>query len=314
MFSRIKNYVLDKSVYFSFDMTGYDRHKKFFPEFQEDISKKSCKGRYGLITGGTSGIGKYCAKFLSERQANIYITGRNVAKGENLADQNDHLHFVPLDMASWEQISTKLQDIPKLDYLVLNAGGMPDSFQTNRFGVESQFASQLMGHLLLLDYFIKSDKLSSNARIVWVTSGGMYLRKLTIDQFERDPYYNKVSTYANVKRAQVILVEELVKSEPYSKFVMNCMHPGWVDTPGVQTAIPEFREKTKNRLRNEHAGADTILWLLLTQNKLSRGELYFDRQTQKKYSFGWTKESRDTREEFLNIVFKYKKAFSEEKA
>ena len=292
-------------------MSGFERHRQSEETFREDIFQKTCKGRYGLVTGGTSGIGKYCAEFLAERQANVIFTGRNEQRGQEIAKSSEQLRFLKLDMIDWDSFSEAIKDLPKLDFVILNAGGMPEGFQKNNYGLESQFASQLMGHYLLIDLLDRKGLLTSNCRIVWVTSGGMYLRKLTLDILEQDLEYNKVATYANTKRAQVILVEELSKSDQFKKYEMNCMHPGWVDTPGVQTAIPGFREKTKNRLRDYHAGADTILWMVLTKDKLKKGELYFDRKEQPKYSFFWTKENPEIRSEYLRKVENYRKKFLE---
>lgn len=302
MLTKLKNTLLDKSIYYSFDRTGYERHCRYNEAFREDIYQKTCKGRYALVTGGTSGIGKYCAEFLASRQSKVFFTGRNERRGQEFAESNENLKFKQLDMGDWDQIISLVEELPKIDFLVLNAGGMPENFECNKYGVESQFASQLMGHYLLVEELIEKNLLTSTARIVWVTSGGMYLRRLTLHNIAQDNEYNKVGTYANTKRAQVILVEEMAKQDRYKGIEMNCMHPGWVDTPGVQSSIPEFREKTKSRLRDEKTGADTILWMLLTKNKLGSGNLYFDREIQKKYIFPWTHESLETRQEFLTKV------------
>jgi dehydrogenase/reductase SDR family protein 12 len=39
------------------------------------------------------------------------------------------------------------------------------------------------------------------------------------------------------------------------------MHPGWADTPAVQTSMPSFRQKMINKLRTEEQGADTLVWM-----------------------------------------------------
>lgn len=39
------------------------------------------------------------------------------------------------------------------------------------------------------------------------------------------------------------------------------MHPGWVDTPALPIAMPDFYKKFKNELRTCDQGADTIVWL-----------------------------------------------------
>jgi dehydrogenase/reductase SDR family protein 12 len=39
------------------------------------------------------------------------------------------------------------------------------------------------------------------------------------------------------------------------------MHPGWVDTPALREAMPDFHKKFENSLKDEDEGADTIVWL-----------------------------------------------------
>ncbi|MDC1175670.1 hypothetical protein OAT67_09740, partial [Bacteriovoracaceae bacterium] len=180
------------------------------------------------------------------------------------------------------------------DYVVLNAGGMPDKFQTNDKGVELQFASQLFGHYFLIKKLKEKNKLKEGAKIVWVTSGGMYLASLDLKTIFENPKYDKVATYANVKRAQVTLLPYFKKEFPNQ--TVTAMHPGWAETPGVSSAIPEFDKKMKGKLRTPLQAADTILWLLGTKDTIQSGELYFDRRKVKKHFFWFTKKSDKERE------------------
>ena len=45
------------------------------------------------------------------------------------------------------------------------------------------------------------------------------------------------------------------------KIFFATMHPGWSDTPAVQTSMPSFREKMINKLRTPEQGADTLVWM-----------------------------------------------------
>ena len=44
------------------------------------------------------------------------------------------------------------------------------------------------------------------------------------------------------------------------------MHPGWSDTPAVQTSMPSFREKMLDKLRTPEQGADTLVWMCCNPN------------------------------------------------
>ncbi len=278
------NKILDSSIVFSFDKSGFLRHKK---QFKEDLQFD--QKAHAIITGGTSGIGYATAKELCQQGVHTVITGRNIQKGEEASEFSDLLEFVAWDMADWQKLTQVVNQLPAVKYVVLNAGGMPAEFKKNSAGVEMQFATQLFGHYYLLKELQKQNKLQPQARIVWVTSGGMYLSKLDLSKIFEDDKYDKVSTYANVKRAQVTLLSEFKKE--FSTQLVMAMHPGWVNTQALQESLPKFTDIMKGRLRTPRQGADTILWLLSENTHPESGKLYFDRKIVKPHFFNFTKQS-----------------------
>lgn len=80
-----------------------------------------------------------------------------------------------------------------------------------------------------------------------------------------------------MKRVQVILTERWAAlaggdgtkaqgdetSHPGKGVTFNSMHPGWVDTPGLASGMPNFREsRGETTLRSSEEGADTVVWLV----------------------------------------------------
>ena len=293
---------MDKTVVLSFDKTGFQRHKT---NFKEDISQKDLAGKRALVTGGTSGIGGAVAKQLSRQGSIVDITGRNKIKGNAFYKDNVNCIFYNLDISDWESIDEFCTQSFSYDFIVLNAGGMPDSLIVNNFNVEHQCASQLIGHYYLILRLNQNGNLKENARIIWVSSGGMYLKKLDLQNLFQNKNYEKVSTYANVKRAQVTLTHELSKQEFWSKAKIFSMHPGWVKTDGLSKSLPGFFRIMEKRLRNLDEGIDTILWLLLTEESLSSGGFYFDRKLVTPYLLKNYNPSRESRTELLNIIENY---------
>jgi dehydrogenase/reductase SDR family protein 12 len=289
------NKILDASLYYSFDLSGYLRHKKFF---NEKIYFN--KGLKGIITGGTSGLGLAASLKMADQGVEVIITGRSELRGSRAEKKNDLLKFFPLDMSDWNKITTFVDLIDPQDFIVLNAGGMPNKFTKNTNGVELQFASQLCGHYYLIREMNLKGKLKDGAKIVWVTSGGMYLSNLNLNIIFDNPKYDKVATYANVKRAQVTLLTYFKESFPNQ--IVTAMHPGWAATPGVSSSIPEFNKKMEGKLRSPLQAADTILWLLSTKNKIVSGELYFDRKRVRKNFFWFTKPNKKKIEELKRIL------------
>ena len=265
------NYILDKTIVFSFDKTGFNRHKS---KFNEELSQKDITGKISLVTGGTSGIGGEVAQELSRLGSKVFVTGRNEQKGKSFKGNNSNLNFHSLDMANWHQLKDFCNKSNCFDYIVLNAGSMPDSLVLNDFSVEHQCASQLIGHYYLIYMLKKYGKINRHARIIWVSSGGMYLKILDLDSLFHNQKYEIVSTYSNVKRAQVTLVEELSRQERWKNVKVFSMHPGWVATHGLKEALPIFFSLMRNRLRDTKEGADTIIWLLLTEESLTSGSFF----------------------------------------
>ena len=284
MFRNTCEKLLDYSIYFSFDRSGYLRHQKDFTPL--DISE--LKNKVGIVTGGTSGIGLEVVDFFKKAGTKVYVSSRSA----NSQNNSEKIKFISLDMSCFKSVKKFCDNFEgKVDYLILNAGGMPESLDLNEFGIESQFASQVIGHYLMFRLLHDQNKLEKGARVIWTASGGMYLTKFD-KQFiygKKIPY-DKVATYANAKRAQVILNKMLARKFDVFQAVM---HPGWVDTPGVRTAIPGFFKFTKKRLRLPNEGADCINWLVSTKDAIPSGGLWFDRKLRKKVVFPWTKNTKD---------------------
>ena len=211
-------------------------------------------------------------------------------------------------MSDWESIYEFCKQSLSYNFVVLNAGGMPDSLIENKFNVEHQCASQLIGHYYLIHCLNQNGCLIENARIIWVSSGGMYLKKLDLKSLFQNKSYEKVSTYANVKRAQVTLSQELSKQELWNKTKIFSMHPGWVKTDGLSKSLPRFSKFIGKRLRGLDAGIDTILWLLMTKEPLICGGFYFDRKIVTPYLSKNYNPSIKERAELLQIISKYVKS------
>ena len=284
------NTLLDKTVIFSFDRSGFERHSKSF----EDLPVAKPLGRV-LITGGTSGIGKACADFLLDHGNQCLVTGRDPRKFESKAG----LVSQSLDLSNWEEVVSFAKNIELVDHLVLNAGGMPDEHRENAQGCEYQAASQLVGHLLLFETLHRLGKLREGAKIITVSSGGMLLKKLDLETLFQTSRYDKVAQYANVKRAQVIMTDILATR--YRQYHFSAMHPGWVATPALEQALPGFFSFFKKRLRTHYQGADTILWLLYS-NEISSGKFWFDRSMANAHPLSFTNSTESDRQSLAGQV------------
>ena len=84
---------------------------------------------------------------------------------------------------------------------------------------------------------------------------------------------------------------------------MNAMHPGWADTPGVETALPGFYRLTRPLLRTPEQGADTAVWLAAsTEAAQVSGKFWLDREQHPSHLSDRTKETASERSELLEAL------------
>jgi dehydrogenase/reductase SDR family protein 12 len=227
-----------------------------------------------------------------------HLIGRNSEKLEKHFKSHPCAHFHCLDMTDLKKTYSFAIDGVKtpIDLLIHNAGDMPNSLTISKDGIEQMFASQVIAPFIITKTLADSGMLRQGCRVIFVSSGGMYLQKLDLSDllFEKRSY-NKYTGYANAKRAQVILAKHF--SEKYPQYLFSSMHPGWADTPGVSYSMPLFKKLLNKRLRSAEEGADTILWLATTHD-YPNGKFWFDRKLAKTTILNLNKSS-EKEEEFL---------------
>ncbi|MEX1012073.1 MAG: SDR family NAD(P)-dependent oxidoreductase [Waddliaceae bacterium] len=288
--------LLDKSIVFSFDRTGFKRHCQT-PLIIPDLSARS-----GIVTGATSGIGLATAKALASHGMHCHLIGRDLEKIKRLSESK------PLSQSKWHQLD--MSDLKKvysfaenevkspIDLLIHNAGGMPNERVITKEGYEHMFASQVLAPFILTKRLADLGKLSKGCRIIFVSSGGMYLQKLDLSDLKYEKHsYSKYTGYANAKRAQVVLSE--LFSKEYPEFLFSAMHPGWADTAGIRYSLPFFTKLLSLQLRSTEEGADTILWLAI--NNYPTGKFWFDRKQEKTMILHFAQHSKEEEVRLWNL-------------
>jgi NAD(P)-dependent dehydrogenase (short-subunit alcohol dehydrogenase family) len=274
---------LDTTVYFSFDGTGFRRHAKRFDasDLDVDLAGKRC-----LITGGNSGIGFATAEALARLGARVDLLCRNPERGAaavaTLRERtgSDEVHLEVLDVSDLDAIRDWAASVEgAVDVLIHNAGSLPSKRALTAAGLETTFATHVVGPFLLTHLLRPRLESAPAPRVLWVSSGGMYTQRLSLDDLDWSRRkYDGVVAYAQTKRMQVVL-SELFAEHLGPDFCVHAMHPGWADTPGVRDSLPGFWRFTQGRLRSSAEGADTLVWLAAADTpSRSTGGFYFDRQ------------------------------------
>lgn len=232
----------------------------------------SLHGRVAIVTGATSGLGRIAAERLAGLGARVVLVGRDGAKLAQThreivaATGNGELVAERADLALMSEVrglaERLLQSQPALHVLVNNAAVLPGQRETTAEGLELAFATDLLSPFLLTSLLLPRLRDSAPARIVNVLSGGMYLSGIDVDDLQSmRGRYDGSRAYARAKRGLMILTEHWAERLAGSGVVVNAMHPGWADTPGVRRSLPGFHRLTRAVLRSPEQGADTIVWL-----------------------------------------------------
>jgi NAD(P)-dependent dehydrogenase (short-subunit alcohol dehydrogenase family) len=158
------------------------------------------QGKTALITGANAGIGKDVARQLALRPefARIYLACRNqdrakTAKAELEAKTGRTIFDIVLtDVADLSSVRDGLAGIEgSIDALVMNAGVIgPQSMGLTADGVTNVFATNVLGHVVLLEGLLADDRLSEVA----VLAGSEAARGLPKMRMQRPSF---VSTSAD---------------------------------------------------------------------------------------------------------------------
>jgi dehydrogenase/reductase SDR family protein 12 len=300
---RVFDRVLDASVIGSFDRSGFERHRR---QFLDGDLRVNLAGRTYLVSGASSGIGRAIAAGLARLGADVVMLCRDEGRGSAAADgiralrPPGSVRLELVDIASQRKVralARRLEGI-HLHGLIHNAGLLPHERLESAEGHELTWATHVLGPHLLTALLAPGLVATADARVVWISSGGMYTRPLQLDdvKWRRRPY-DGVIAYAETKRAQVVLSGWWAKHLKGSGVTSNCMHPGWVDTPGVARSLPRFHRLMRGRLRAPEQGADTAVWLAACPRIAgASGKLWFDRQQQPEHLLPWTAETESERE------------------
>ena len=290
-----------------FTRYGYSRGRKLWRPMSTDIS-----GKHIVLTGASSGLGYSAAVSLLEAGADLTLIIRDKTKIESMQASLEQatgrcasaVELADLSLLSdVRALADKLHAQAKpIDVLINNAGALFNDFAETQEGIERSVALLLLSPWklteLLLPLMTGHD---ATARVINVVSGGMYTQKLKLNQLMMEAEHYKGSVaYARAKRALTVLTELWSEQWREDNIVVNSMHPGWADTPGVQSALPGFRRLTQRVLRSAEEGADTIVWLArASEAGLVSGQLFLDREPRTTHLQSATTESTEERMQLI---------------
>lgn len=267
----------------------------------EDPSRGALEGRTALVTGATGGLGRVTSSQLADLGARVVLVGRDPDRLEELRRDIASRHgpdraiSVTADMSSLRSVEAAAAAIRRsetsLDLLVDNAGAIHPERTASADGSEASIALMAVGPFALVRALLPLLERSPDARVIAVTSGGMYAQPVDVADLDGARLeYSGPRFYARAKRAQVALVREWARRHPAGPISFHAMHPGWARTPGLSASLPGFDRLMGPLLRTPEEGADTIVWLATARREeLGSGRLFLDRRPRPFDRVPWTR-------------------------
>jgi NAD(P)-dependent dehydrogenase (short-subunit alcohol dehydrogenase family) len=300
MFARAADRVLDFTVVPGYGRAGYRLRSR---SWGERVRPGAMRDRHVLVTGASSGIGEAACSQLVEAGANVHLIARDRERGAAAAERvGGEARLWLCDVSDLdavrEFVGTFAAEVPELSGLVHNAGVLTDERQRSPQGLELTFATAVAGPFLMTRLLLPSLRAADRARVVWVSSGGMFTARLDPDdiQLERRDF-DGPRFYAHAKRAQVVCAR-LFAERHGDAAGFHSMHPGWADTPGLTSSLPRFHRLMRPVLRDAGQGADTAVWLLACDEADAHpGALWHDRRPRAEHRLPGTRESAADRAE-----------------
>ena len=315
LLGRFADAALEVSVIGSFSRVGCAARRALFDWDAEPAADMT--GEVVVITGATGGIGFAAAHAFAARNAAVWLVGRDRARTETSRRQilaalpGAEVTTAVADLARLDDVRELADAVRsacrRLDVLVHNAGALTHELVRTEDGLELTAQVHVVAPFLLTAALLPLLRATPDARVITVSSGGMYTHALDLEELDTPPApFDGVDVYANAKRAQVVLNERWAQQFGADGVVFHAMHPGWVDTPGVQTALPRFRALMRPLLRSPEQGADTIVWLASAPEPLAvNGAFWLDRARRLTNPLPWTRTSPQAATELWDWCTRY---------
>ncbi|MEM9723552.1 MAG: SDR family NAD(P)-dependent oxidoreductase [Bacteroidota bacterium] len=248
-----------------------------------------------MITGANAGIGKDTARQLAliPDTEKIYLACRNKPKAERAKQSLESstgrsiFEIVIMDVSDLKSVkhaATNLQE--PIDALIMNAGGMggKNPERLTKDGVTTLTASNLLGHVALVDELLKEGKLKHVALFAaseaarGIKKMGMRrpaLKTSSVDEFAKvfdgsffGKNFDPMQVYGAVKYGGVMWMSSMARKHPTIRFIS--ISPGGTRGTGGMNDLPFLQ-----RVILKHVGMSIIMPMLGLSHQLSKGAKRF---------------------------------------
>ena len=230
-----------------------------------------------VVTGGSAGIGLETTRVLASAGARVIVPARDLEKAR--AAVGTLATVEPMELTEPASVAAFADRFLKsgraLDLLIDNAGIMASPLTRVARNIESQFATNHVGHFELTVRLWPALKRSKAPRIVSLSSGGH--RRAPVDfedwNFERKPY-DRWAAYGQSKSANALFAIG-ANARGVKSF---SVHPGGILTGLGKFMTPEETEalvaRAGDKMKTVEQGAATTVWAAVSHQLDGLGGVY----------------------------------------
>ncbi|MGZ3464760.1 MAG: oxidoreductase [Gemmatimonadaceae bacterium] len=252
---------------------------------REVMGKRRLDGVVAIVTGGYAGVGLETTRTLAGAGATVIVPARSLDKARKALTGMDRVEVESLDLIdpkSIDAFSARFLSTGRpLHILINNAGIMATPLARDARGIESQLATNHLGHFQLTarlwPVLLKAD----GARVVALSSRGHARAGIDFDDpnFERRPY-DKWIAYGQSKTATALFAIALdARGEAHGVRAFS-VHPGAVITELMRSMSEEevasavARARDVGTFKNTEQGAATSIWCATSSQLDGMGGVY----------------------------------------
>lgn len=255
------------------------------------VAGMDLSGKLAVVTGGAAGIGKETARALASRGADVIIGGRNKDAIESAAREISSPGAVlarEMDLLSLRSVSQFAGWINSLsrpvELLILNAGIMACPLARSPEGIESQLATNFVGHACLTSALVPALLKASEPRVISLSSTAHQMSPAVFSDinYERRAY-DPWEAYAQSKTANALLAVKVWNELGSSGVTAHTLHPGGVRTGLLKHITGDIAADLSNRYKFDTSkvqvktvpqGAATSVWAATEPTLLHRPTRY----------------------------------------
>lgn len=184
------------------------------------------RGKVAVVTGGTSGIGEATAELFAEEGAQVVLTGRNAAKGEEIARRiGSAARFVQGDVRDEASIQAAIgfavETFGRLDCLFNNAGGPTPGTMEEVTPDEFRYAMDLLVGSVVFGIKHAAPVMKRQGRGAIINNASVAALRTGMGQY----------LYSAAKAAVTQLTKVAGMELARHGVTVNCISPGGIATP-----------------------------------------------------------------------------------